>query len=71
MLLQALLVQLEGVIAELAAGAGPSGVTRPGAFIFEILGRIGVSDSTWGAMQELVESCIEVLVDQATSQGRK
>ena len=67
----ALLKALEDRVAALAASAGQNGYTAPGAFLFELLGAIGLREDNHMIMADLLDRASGLLGDEAAQQGRK
>lgn len=48
-----------------------AGFTAPGAFLFELLARLGITDETVWPMLRLMESATTLLTDESASAGRR
>ena len=67
-MLKAVFLQLEGAIAAVPCGAG--GVTRPGAYLFELLERVHLNSDSIFPMLALLEEACDLISDNAADQGR-
>lgn len=47
------------------------GLTRPGAFLFELLGRCGINAASWRVLQGCLDSAMELLMEEAVEAGRR
>ncbi|KAA6423773.1 MAG: regulator of telomere elongation helicase 1-like [Trebouxia sp. A1-2] len=66
---QEVLLKLEADIAALPTGQ--EGYTAPGKFIFELLGKVNLTEETFGFMLQLLEEAMSLLSDEALAAGRK
>ena len=48
-----------------------AGLTAPGAFLFELLGRLGITGESVFPMLRLMDAAVEVLADDGAAKGRK
>ena len=48
-----------------------AGFTAPGAFLFELLARLGITDETVWPMLRLMESATTLLTDESATAGRR
>ena len=48
-----------------------NGLTRPGAFLFELLGRCGISSDTWSVLYDCLDRAVGVLTEEAVDAGRR
>ena len=48
-----------------------AGFTAPGAFLFELLARLGITDETVWPMLRLMEAATTLLTDESASSGRR
>ena len=73
--LQAVLIRLEGEIAALPQGPqlplGLEGFTAPGAFIFQLLAKVNITEGSFGALLLQLDEAVSLLADEALDQGRK
>ena len=67
--LKGVFLQLEAAIA--AVTCGPSGVTKPGAFLFELLKQVDLTSDTIFPMLALLDVAGDLLSDNAADHGRK
>lgn len=66
--LKGVFLQLEAAIAAVPCGSG--GVTRPGAFLFELLERVHLNSGSIFPMLALLEEACDLLSDNAVDHGR-
>jgi hypothetical protein len=67
--LQTALKRLEDAIA--AVQCGPTGVTRPGAFLFELLGGVQINQDTVFDALSVADAAVELLSDDTMGQMRR
>ena len=67
--LQELLVKLESEIAKLVPGS--QSFTGPGRFMFDLLGRVGITEATWSLFLHMIETAMTLLADDSLCKGRK
>ncbi|GAB4815023.1 hypothetical protein N2152v2_002069 [Parachlorella kessleri] len=67
--LQMVLQRLEAEVAALKVDP-EKGLTRPGAFIFELLGKINLTVETYLLMASLIETALDLLTGAAVDAGR-
>ena len=67
--LKGVFLHLESAIA--AVPCGPGGVTKPGAFLFELLGQVDLVSDTIFPMLALLDEACDLLSDNASDNGRK
>ena len=65
----ALLKKLEDRIKQLADSAPKDGFTRPGPYLFDLLGSIGLRAETLGMMLDVLEKAKALLGDRDAQQG--
>lgn len=67
--LQTAVKRLEDAIA--AVTCGPTGATRPGAFLFELLGGVGINNDTVFDVLHVLDAAVDLLDDETIGQMRR
>ncbi|PRW44978.1 Regulator of telomere elongation helicase 1 [Chlorella sorokiniana] len=67
---RAVLCRLEQEIAKLAPSPD-NGLTRPGAFLFELLARCGITPATWHILFDCLQTATSILTEEAVEAGRR
>jgi len=48
-----------------------NGLTKPGAYLYELLGRCGITPSTWSILHDCLDRGMSILTEEAVDMGRK
>lgn len=70
-LLKGLLLQLETHISEMEIPNPEDGFTRPGSFIYDLLGRVNITHDTVEMLLDTIDHAVLLLSDEAANKGAK
>lgn len=68
---QLVLQRLEREVAAVAPAAPDAGFTAPGAFLFQLLGRLNLTSATWPALSSVLDQAASLLSADAVEGGRR